>query len=139
MKTKYNITEINPETIKQVRQMINDSLSVIMEENNLRFELGNATYDDDSFKFTGFRISLLDAPTEEQKALERELKDRRKSRYDIALDSSIIGKDSRNKEYKLVGFKPRARKKPFIIQDIKSGERYVCPESMAVKLFRENS
>ena len=75
MKTKYNITEINPQAIREVRQMIKDSLSVIMEDNNLKFELGNATYDEDSFKFTGFRISLADALSPEQKALEQMLKE----------------------------------------------------------------
>ena len=138
MKTKYNITEINPETIKQVRQMINDSLSVIMEDNNLRFELGNATYDENSFKFTGFRISLSDAPTEEEKALESELEYRQPTPYAYNLDASIVATD-RGRTFKLVGFKKRARKKPFMIQDVKTNEKFVCSESMAVKLFRENS
>ena len=40
---------------------------------------------------------------------------------------------------KLVGFKKRARKKPFIIQDIITNDKFVCSESMAVQLFRANS
>ena len=88
MKTKYNITEINPKTIKQVRQMIKDSLSVIMEDNNLRFELGNATYDDDSFKFTGFRISLADALTPEQKTLKQIIDMRRNTYWLKTIDNN---------------------------------------------------
>ena len=138
MKTKYNITEINPETIKQVRQIIKDSLSDIMEDNNLKFELGNATYDDDSFKFTGFRISLSDAKTEEEKALESELHYRQTSPYAYNLDASIVATE-RGRTFKLVGFKKRARKKPFMIEDVKTNEKFVCSESMAVRLFRANS
>ena len=97
MKTKYNITEINPKTIKQVRQMIKDSLSVIMEDNNLRFELGNATYDDDSFKFTGFRISLADALTPEQKTLKQIIDMRRKADWLKTIDDTKIGYDHTNR------------------------------------------
>lgn len=138
MKTKYNITEINPETIKQVRQIIKDSLSDIMEDNNLKFELGNATYDDDSFKFTGFRISLSNAKTEEEKSLEAELDYRQTSPYAFNLDASIVATES-GRKFKLVGFKKRARKKPFVIQDIKTNDKFVCSEAMAVRLFKANS
>ena len=135
MKTKYNIETINKQTISQIRQLVEDSLSVILEDNNLRMELGNASYDNDSVKFTGFRISLASALTPEEKALKNELEWRRMVESSVTLDDSIIGTD-RGQQFKLVGFKPRARKKPFIIEDIKTGGRYVCPESMAERMFK---
>ena len=138
MKTQYNITEINPKTIKQVRQMINDSLSIIMEENNLRFELGNATYDDDSFKFTGFRISLADALTPEQKALQQMLTMRRKASWEKTLDGNKVGYD-RGVGYLLVGYKTRARKKPWIIEGVENGQQYVASDSVVERMFGEES
>jgi hypothetical protein len=136
MKTQYNITEINPKTIKQVRQMINDSLSIIMEENNLRFELGNASYDNDSFKFTGFRISLADALTPEQKALQQMLTMRRKASWEKTLDGNKIGYD-RGVGYLLVGYKTRARKKPWLIESVEDGGTYVAPDSLVERMFGE--
>ena len=136
MKTKYNIETINKQTISQIRQLVEDSLSVILEDNNLRMELGNASYDNDSVKFTGFRISLANALTQEEKALKNELEYRRAFEPRVTLDDSIVGSD-RGQQFKLVGFKPRSTKKPFIIEDIKTGGRYVCPESMAERMFRE--
>ena len=136
MKTKYNIETINKQTISQIRQLVEDSLSVILEDNNLRMELGNASYDNDSVKFTGFRISLANALTQEEKALKNELEYRRAFEPRVTLDDSIVGSD-KGQQFKLVGFKPRSRKKPFIIEDIKTGGRYVCPESMAERMFRE--
>jgi len=136
MKTKYNITEINPKTIKQVRQMIKDSLSVIMEDNNLRFELGNATYDEDSFKFTGFRISLADALTPEQKDLKEIIAMRKKADYYKTLDDTKIGWD-RSVAYKLVGYKTRARKKPWVIQGVENGQQYVASDSIVERMFGE--
>ena len=136
MKTKYNITEINPKTIKQIRQMIKDSLSVIMEDNNLRFELGNATYDDDSFKFTGFRISLADALTPEQKTLKQIIDMRRKADWLKTIDDTKIGYD-RSVSYKLVGYKSRARKKPWIIEGVENGQQYVASDSLVERMFGE--
>jgi hypothetical protein len=136
MKIQYNITEINPKTIREIRQLISDSLAVILEDNNLRMDLGNGSYDDDSVKFNGFRISLSNALSPEEKALKGQIDLRRSYDGLITLDDSIIAED-RGQHFKLVGFKPRARKKPFIIEDIKTGGRYVCPESMAERLFKE--
>ena len=137
MNTKYNITEINPQTIREVRQMIKDSLSVIMEDNNLKFELGNATYDEDSFKFTGFRISLADALSPEQKALEKMLKEWDRNPMYKKLDATKIGTD-RGLSYKLVGYKPRARVKPWIIQDIRTGSTYKAPDHLIERMFEED-
>ena len=140
MNTKYNITEINPQSIKQVRQMIKDSLSVIMEENNLKFELGNATYDEDSFKFTGFRISLADADDQKLKDLKNYLK---YSEHDFDLDKILIDNKSNRypnglvDRYKLVGFKPRSHKKPFMIENLDTHQNYVCDEKMIVRLYSE--
>ena len=136
MKTQYNITEINPKTIREIRQLISDSLAVILEDNNLRMDLGNGSYDDDSVKFNGFRISLSNALSPEEKALKGQIDFRRSYDGLVTLDDSIIAEET-GQQLKLVGFKPRARKKPFIIEDIKTGGRYVCPESMAERLFKE--
>jgi len=130
------VTRMDKTTVRQIRQILEDNLPSIMEENNLKFELGNATYDDDSVKFNGFRISLSHALSQEEKALKSEIKFRTYSESVTNLDDSIIATD-KGQQFKLVGFKPRSRKKPFIIEDIKTGGRYVCPESMAERLFKE--
>ena len=129
------VKKMDRTTIAHIRQILEDNLPSIMEENNLKFELGNATYDDDSVKFQ-FRISLSHALSQEEKALKQQLNFRKTYDHVVTLDDSIIAED-RGQQFKLVGFKPRARKKPFIIEDIKTGGRYVCPESMAERLFKE--
>jgi len=136
MKTQYNITEINPKTIKDIRQLISDSLAVVLEDNNLRMDFGNGSYDSDSVKFNGFRISLADSLNPEEKALQGQIDLRRSYDGLVTLDDSIIAED-RGQHFKLVGFKPRARKKPFIIEDVTSGQRYICSESMAERMFKE--
>jgi len=137
MKIQYGkIETMSKGNIQKIRSMIEDSLFVIMEDHGLKFELGNGSYDDDSVKFNGFRISLSHALSPEEKALKQQLNFRKTYDHVVTLDDSIIAED-RGQQFKLVGFKPRARKKPFIIEDIKTGGRYVCPESMAERLFKE--
>ena len=128
-----NMTKLQ---IKSLRLLIETTLTDTLKEKGFRFELGNASYDSDSVKFTGFRISFADALTQEEKALEQMLIVRRQASWEKTLDGNKIGYD-RGVGYLLVGYKPRARKKPFIIEDIKTGGRYVCPESMAERMFRE--
>ena len=130
------VKKMDRTTISHIRQILEDNLPSMMEENNLKFDLGNATYDDDSVKFQ-FRISLSHALPPEEKALKQQLNFRKAYDHVVTLDDSIIAED-RGQQFKLVGFKPRARKKPFIIEDIKTGGRYVCPESMAERLFKED-
>ena len=72
MKTKYNIETINPQSINDIRQIIKDSLNVILEDNGLVLDFGNATYDDDSVKFTNFKVRLANADTEMMKMLKQE-------------------------------------------------------------------
>ena len=129
------VKKMDRTTIGHIREILEDNLPSLMEENNLKFNLGNATYDDDSVKFQ-FRISLSHALSPEEKALKQQLNFRKTYDHVVTLDDSIIAED-RGQQFKLVGFKPRARKKPFIIEDIKTGSRYVCPESMAERLFKE--
>lgn len=128
-----NMTKLQ---IKSLRLLIETTLTDTLKEKGFRFELGNASYDSDSVKFTGFRISFADALTQEEKALKNELEYRRAFEPVVTLDDSIVGTD-KGQQFKLVGFKPRSRKKPFIIEDIKTGGRYVCPESMAERMFKE--
>jgi len=40
-----------------------------------------------------------------------------------------------NSSYRLVGYKPKARKKPFIMQDIKTQAEFILDSVRAEKLF----
>ena len=130
------VKKMDRTTIRHIREILEDNLPSLMEENNLQFNLCNATYDDDSVKFNGFRISLSHALSQEEKALKQQLNFRKAVDYVVTLDDSIIAED-KGRKFKLVGFKPRASKKPFIIEDVTNGERYICSESMAERLFKE--
>jgi len=132
-----NITEMNRANAKLVREILTDKLPSILNEHGLSFELGNARFDEDGVRFTGFRLSVKGALSETEKALKEELGFRKELSHGVELDPNKIAKLD-GMDISLVGFKPRARKKPFVIQDLNSDSQYVIGESLAEKLFKKD-
>lgn len=126
------IEKMDSATTDVVRKLLEKGLPSILEEHGLSFKLGNARYDDDGVKFTGFRISVSGALSETEKALKQEL-DWRNS-YGVKLDSSKIASIQGDK-YQLVGYKPRARKNPFIIKRVGTDAQYVLNAELVEKHF----
>tara|TARA_R110002020_G_scaffold30453_6_gene95984 strand:+ start:2574 stop:2972 length:399 start_codon:yes stop_codon:yes gene_type:complete len=127
------ITEMNPTEIKKLRATLENELTPILAGLGLTFELGNARYDNDSVKFTGFRIALENAQDPTAKALEEE-NDFRQQMGDVVFDLTKIGETSQGK-YSLVGYKPRNRKYPFICLNLDNGGHYKFSESQAERMF----
>ena len=128
------ITEMNVANAKAVRKLIDNQLPNLLSEHGLTFELGNAVYDNDSIKFNGFRISIKGGLSQEEKALNEELKYRNRWKREVSLDQTKIA-DLNGKKVSLVGYKPRARKNPFIVQDLTTSKKYIINEQTANKLF----
>lgn len=68
------------------------------------------------------------------KELDRENEFRKQINSATILRTGINYKDG-NKTYHLVGYKPRARKKPYIIECLESGDHYVVTEKYAEEMF----
>jgi len=130
------ITEMNRINAKLVREILNEKLPSILKEYGLSFELGNARFDDDGVKFTGFKLSVKGALSESEKALKYELESRDSMEWKMLDQNKIARLDGM--DIALVGFKPRARKKPFIIRDLNTNQEYVIGESLAERLFKSD-
>ncbi len=130
------ITEMNRTNAKLVREILNEKLPSILQEYGLSFELGNARFDDDGVKFTGFKLSVKGALSESEKALKYELESRDSMEWKMLDQNKIARLDGM--DIALVGFKPRATKKPFIIRDLNTNKEYVIGESLAERLFKSD-
>ena len=130
------ITEMNRTNAKLVREILNEKLPSILKEYGLSFELGNARFDDDGVKFTGFKLSVKGALSESEKALKYELESRDSMEWKMLDQNKIARLDGM--DIALVGFKPRATKKPFIIRDLNTNKEYVIGESLAERLFKSD-
>ena len=128
------IKEMDLATAKHIRQVLDKELPKFLNEYGLSFELGNASYDDDSIKFNGFRLSVEGGLSITEKALKRELEGREQYDFLMSLDQTKIA-NMNSMKVKLVGFKPKARKKPFIVQDQDTSQEYIISEKNCEKLF----
>jgi hypothetical protein len=111
---------------REIREILTNELPDLLAPYGLKFELGGARYDDDSVKFTGFRLSIEGALSPTVKALQEELESRATDEWGmgaIELDADKIA-DYRGDKYTLAGYKPRNRKYPFIMKNLSNGKNY---------------
>jgi hypothetical protein len=133
-------TQVNRGMAKNVRNILDKELSSILEPYGLNFELGNCTYDPDEgwLKFREVRLAVAlngERPlTAKQQALQNEL-DRRKG-GPHELDPNYPGATVTGERCKLVGYKPRATKRPFVIEMLESGKTYVVDVNTVNREFR---
>ena len=93
--------------------------------------MGNGSFDSDSVKFANFRIALANAKTEEEKALDRELEWRESSEYaPKQLDKTKIV-DMNGSKFALYGYRPKAKKMPFIMRNLKTEAFHICTTEVA--------
>lgn len=127
------IETMNKENAQLVRAILENDLAPILSEYGLKLELGNAGYDSDSVKFNGFRISLETALSKEGAALAMELEWREKMNHQ-PLDQNKIHKQGKH-AFILSGYKPRAKKKPFIVECLNGHGEFVIAPYTALAWF----
>lgn len=115
----------------EIRAILETTLTKELKDQGFTFQLGNASYDEDSVKFNGFRITFDDADTQEMKELKR-YNDFLVATDRPSFDINKIGTQGTT-QYKLVGFKPRATKQPFIVEKLGHKGRFVISESIALR------
>jgi len=131
-------SKMDKKTAGAVRAIIDNELPALLEKHGLKFTMGNGSFDSDSVKFNEFRISLANAKTQEEKALDQELEWRNgcyagehaPKKIDKTKIAKIDGKD-----YALYGYRPRAKKMPWIILDLQSEQQRLCTDVVAEKYW----
>ena len=131
------LQSINGQVTKELREIINKQLLPLEADLGVTFDLGNARYSEDSVKF-GFVVALEDALSKTEKALQEHLTFRREVGWLVSFDQDKIA-DLDNMKVSLVGYKPRATKRPFVVQNLKNGSEYVINDKLAEKLFGDNT
>ena len=127
------IEAMNKANAQLVRAILENDLAPILSEYGLKLELGNAGYDSESVKFNGFRISLETALSKDASALVSELAWREKMNHQ-QLDEHRIHKQGKH-AFILTGYKPRATKKPFMVNCLQGNGEFVISNDTAIKWF----
>ena len=127
------IEAMNKANAQLVRAILENDLAPILSEYGLKLELGNAGFDSESVKFNGFRISLETALSKDASALVSELAWREKMNHQ-QLDEHRIHKQGKH-AFILTGYKPRATKKPFMVNCLQGNGEFVISNDTAIKWF----
>jgi len=114
---------------KATAKILRNKLNAILEEHGIEgYEIhaGNASFDDSQVTFK--------VEVREQGAGSSEERDLETFANISDLDTNKIV-NQQGKTYSLVGYKTRARKNPWIVQDMKSGSKYVINDMTAQRWF----
>lgn len=125
---KYD--SLNKSSAKEIRQLLNDVLTPVLKEHNLELAQGNLTYCEDYIRFAGFTIKVIGSKTEEMRALE----DYNSWTFGKKIDTQKVATLDGQK-CKVVGFKSRSPKYPFIIELVATGRKAKISEKVAEKYF----
>ena len=126
METKTT-QRITPNLCREMRAKINDYLRPLGASTDMLIEATSARFTDDNITFKLEVSTIRDGQvvTPEMTALRENYK------YlgipEDWLTATLVCPS--DKEFKLIGYKPRATKRPFIIEDVHSGAKYTTSKS----------
>ena len=129
------ITKMNLQSAKQIRVVLNSILkdNEILKQNNINVNVGKCIYNDDIATYK-VEVNIIGGKSKKEVLLQRQKDDLE----DILGGSDRIQLESKNGKYRLVGYKSRNKKYPYIMQDIvKSGKTYKISHPQMIDLFQK--
>jgi len=108
--------------VKQIRQALQDSIEV----DGFDIKVGNASFDDSEVTFK-LNLRVKGAETREQRDLKTFAEMDK-------IDTSKIA-EVRGEKYSLIGYKVKARSRPYIVQNLRDNKEYIFTTDMAQKYF----
>ena len=123
------MTNFTKPQLKAIRQAMQTALDRMQDElGGVAFNVANCTYNGGEATYK-VNVLLDGAETKEQKDLTQMAKL-------MGLDTSKI-KDTQGMTLSLVGYKSKAPKMPWIVQDLNTGLEYKLTQDQAEKLFKK--
>tara|TARA_Y100000004_G_scaffold37379_1_gene40099 strand:- start:375 stop:752 length:378 start_codon:yes stop_codon:yes gene_type:complete len=117
---------LNRKMVKDLRAILDDVLNDNESLEQFIVEVGNANFNDTEVTFK-INLRMKGAKSQSEKDLENF------AEID-GLDLSKIAKLD-GKDFSLSGFRRKARLKPYLIQDLKTGGEYIITTEVAKKYF----
>lgn len=114
--------KLTREWVKQIRQALQDSIEV----DGFDINVGNASFDDSEVTFK-LNLRVKGAETREQRDLKTYAE---MDKIDTAKIAEVRGE-----KYSLIGYKVKARSRPYIVQNLHNNKEYIFTTDMAQKYF----
>jgi len=111
-----------------IRKQMQNALNVFADKTDIQIEVGNCSYRGGEATFK-VKVLMEGAKTREQEDLEyyAELHN-----LDLTKIAKLMGEDM-----SLVGYKARARKKPYVLQRLRDGAQFVADKYTVQKFFEK--
>jgi hypothetical protein len=108
----------------------------ILKKHGYQIETGNASYSDSTITFKSLRVNLIGSLNKEAEQLESHIEYLQGySKWLLKTHEPVyIYEEMKPQNYKLVGYSPRSKKYPYIVEDEK-GQGWKVKESLVRRYF----
>ena len=122
------MTQFTRQQLNTLRKQMQNALNMFADKTDITIEVGNCSYNGGEATFK-VKCLLKGAKTREQEDLEfyAEL-----HKLDLTAVEKLMGEDMQ-----LVGYKSRARKKPWILKRLRDGAEFVADTNLVEKFFKK--
>ena len=122
------MTQFTRKQLDTIRKQMQNALNLFADRTDMTIDVGNCSYTGGEATFK-VKCILKGAKTREQIDLEYYA--------DLhGIDTTTIAK-LQGEDMSIVGYKSRARKKPWILQRLRDGAEFVCDDNLAKKFFKK--
>jgi len=122
------MSQFTRQQLNTLRKQMQNSLSLFADKTDMQIEVGNCSYRGGEATFK-VKVLMEGAKTREQEDLEyyAEL-----HKLDTSLVRKLMGEDM-----ELIGYKARARKKPWVLLRQRDGAEFVADTNLVEKFFKK--
>ena len=123
------MTQFTRQQLNTLRKQMQNALNMFADKTDMTIDVGNCSYRGGEATFK-VKVLMEGAKTREQEDLEfyAEL-----HKLDLTKIAKLMGEDM-----SLVGYKARARKKPFVLQRLRDGAEFVADKNLIEKFFKKS-
>jgi len=122
------MTTFTRQQLNDLRKQMQNALKMFALQGDLKIEVGNCSYNGGEATFK-VKVLLKGAKTREQIDLEYYA--------DMhGIDTTAIA-NLQGEDMSIIGYKSRARKKPWILQRLRDGAEFVCDDNLAKRHFKK--
>ena len=122
------MTQFTRSQLNTLRKQMQNALNMFADKTDMTIDVGNCSYRGGEATFK-VKVLMEGAKTREQEALEyyAEL-----HKLDLTKIAKLMGEDM-----SLVGYKSRARKKPWVLQRLRDGAEFVADTNLVEKFYKK--
>ena len=122
------MSQFTRKQLDTIRKQMQNALNMFADKTDITIEVGNCSYRGGEATYK-VKVLMEGAKTREQEDLEFYAK---LHKLDLTMIAKLMGEDM-----SLVGYKSRARKKPWVLQRLRDGAEFVADTNLVEKFYKK--